>query len=462
MNSPRGIILIQSDQHRYDCMAHTGHPLVKTPNLDRLAKEGLSFNNAFCTSPMCVPTRTSQLCGQWTQQHGTLANFDCESPKFLSREKIVFPYSLKQKNISLDFVGRWHVHPDLLPTDFGFDSFVSYRDYHNYRKKIGVEPYPIENGFFGNIDPYISPEQSRPHWLTDLFIEKLRNRVNNNKPFYINLDLHEPHLPNIVPEPYNSMYPPEKIKPWGNFSDELENKPFIQKQQLRTWEVENWTWNDWAPIIGRYLGDISLLDKQIGRIFDELDSLGVADDILIIYTADHGDMCGSHRMVDKHFVMYDEVVHVPLIMRWPKVIKPNSVHSGFVSNAIDLAATFCDVMNAEIPKSFSGISLKPVIFGENYPARNDIFCCYNGNQFGQYSQRMVRNNKWKYVWNATSIDELYDLENDKFELNNLAQNLNYKKILAEMRLRLWEWMKQTDDRLQNFWIENQLLKGNKI
>jgi len=462
MKLPRGIILIQSDQHRYDCMGHTGHPLVKTPNLDRLASEGLSFENAFCTSPMCVPTRTSQLCGQWTQQHGTLANFDCESPKFLSPDKPNFPKALKKENISLDFVGRWHVHPELKPTDFGFDTFLSDGEYHNYRKKIGVKPLPIENGFIGNADPYITPEQSRLHWSADRLIEKLRLRVKNGKPFYMNMDTHEPHLPNVVPEPYNSMYPPEKIKPWGSFSDSLENKPYIQRQQLKTWEVDDWTWENWAPIVGRYLGDISLLDAQVGRILDELESLGVADDVLVIYTADHGDMCGGHRMMDKHFVMYDDVVHIPLIMRWPNGIKAGVTHSGYVSNAIDLASTFCDVMGAEIPKTFSGKSLKPVISGDNTPVRNDIFCCYNGNQFGQYSQRMLRNEKWKYVWNPTSIDELYDSENDKFELNNLSQDDRCKETLSKMRKRLWEWMVETNDRLQSFWIQNQLLKNKKV
>ncbi len=462
MPSPLGIILIQTDQHRYDCMAHTGHPFLKTPNLDRLAAEGLSFENTFCTSPMCVPTRTSQLCGQWTQQHGTLANFDCESPYFLSPDKPNFPKALKRKDVSLDFVGRWHVHPELIPTDFGFDTYVANSEYHNYRKEIGVKPFPIENGFIGNVDPYITPDQSRVHWSADQLIEKLRLRVKSGKPFYMNMDTHEPHLPNIVPEPYNSMYPPEKIKPWGSFSDSLENKPYIQQQQLKSWEVDEWTWENWAPIVGRYLGDISLLDAQIGRILNELESLGVADDVLIIYTTDHGDMCGGHRMMDKHFVMYEDVVHIPLIMRWPKVIKAGSVHTGFVSNAIDLAATFCDVMNAEIPETFSGKSLKPVIFGDETPIRNDIFCSYNGNQFGQYSQRMLRNEKWKYVWNATSRDELYNLENDKFELNNLAQDSSCKGIISEMRKRLWEWMVETDDRLQSFWIQNQLLKNKKI
>ena len=462
MPSPLGIILIQSDQHRYDCMAHTGHPLIQTPNLDRMAAEGLLFENAYCTSPLCVPTRTSLLCGQWTQQHGTLANYDCEAPIFLSPEKPNFPKALKNKNLSLDFVGRWHVHPELTPLDFGFDSFSPDWEYNNYRKEIGVNPWPVDNAFFGNVDPYITPEQSRLHWATDILIEKIRSRVKSGLPFYISLDTLEPHLPNIVPEPYNSMYPSENINPWGGFNESFVNKPYIQKQQLRSWNVENWSWKDWAPIVGRYLGDISLLDTQIGRILNELKSLGIDDDVLMIYTSDLGDMCGSHRMVDKHFVMYDDVMKIPLIMRWPKVIKQGAVHSGYISNAIDLAATFCDVMDAELPDTFSGKSLKSVIFGDNSPVRNDIFSSYNGNQFGQYSQRMLRNDRWKYIWNATAEDELYDLENDRFELINLAADTRYDNIISSMRKRLWVWMEETDDRLRSFWIQNQLLKNLKV
>ncbi len=121
----------------------------------------------------------------------------------------------------------------------------------------------------------------------------------------------EPHLPNVIPEPYASLYPPAQVPPWPSFSDPLAGKPYIQRQQRVNWGVEGWTWDQWAPTVARYLGEITLLDAQVGRLLAQLDALGLADDTVVIYTSDHGDLCGGHGMVDKHYVMYDDVMRVP-------------------------------------------------------------------------------------------------------------------------------------------------------
>lgn len=145
----------------------------------------------------------------------------------------------------------------------------------------------------------------------------MEKAATSEQPFFIRWNPSELHLPNIVPEPYFSMYPPETIPPWPSYPDPLVGKPYAQAQQLRTWKLEDWDWNKWAGLVSRYLGEISLLDNQIGRVLAKLEEMNVADNTLVIYTTDHGDMCGGHGMIDKHFVMYDDVVHVPLIMRWP-------------------------------------------------------------------------------------------------------------------------------------------------
>ncbi len=459
---PLGIIFIEADQHRYDCMGISGHPLVKTPNMDRLADEGMLFKNAYTPCPLCVPARTSYLSGQWPQQHGTLCNFDGESFKALDTDATVFPRLLADTGMTFDFFGRWHVSNQAEPTDYGFDTFLSDGEYYNWRNEQQIPPAPRDNKWFGNADPYIKPEESKLAWICDHVIEKLRERARAKRPFYINMDTMEPHLPNVVPEPYNSLYPPEEIEPWGSFTDSFKNKPYIQEQQLRTWGIENFTWEDWAPIVSRYLGEISLLDAQIGRILDELDNLGIADDVLVIYTADHGDMVGGHRMIDKHYIMYQDVCQVPLIMRWPNGIKAGSCHEGFVSNAIDLPTTYLDLYDIDKPESFSGLSLLPAMSGDTQPVREDIFCSWNGNQFGQFSQRMLFDGKWKYIWNATARDELYNLEDDPYELENLAADKKFSNKISNLRQRLYCWMEETGDRLTNNWIKTQLLEGRKL
>jgi len=303
------------------------------------------------------------------------------------------------------------------------------------------------------------PEQSRLGWGADLLIGMIEACARDEAPFFLRWDPTEPHLPNVVPESYASMYPPSDIEPWPSFGDTLDGKPYIQAQQLRTWKLDGWTWEDWAPVVGRYLGDVSLIDAQVGRVMDALHRTGLADDTLFIYTSDHGDMCGSHGMVDKHFIMYDDVVRVPLIARWPAVIRPGRICDAFVSHSIDLASTFCEVAGVPVPDTFRGKSLMPLFEGAEDLGREDIFATYHGNQFGLFSQRMVRDRRWKYVWNVTAEDELYDLESDPAELRNLAAAPEYSAILGELRERTVAWMEATNDPLLNQWTRPQLLEG---
>ncbi|MCP4378225.1 MAG: DUF4976 domain-containing protein, partial [bacterium] len=160
-----------------------------------------------------------------------------------------------------------------------------------------------------------------------------------------------------------------------------------------------------------------------------------------------------------HFIMYDDVVRVPMIMRWPGRIAPGSRCEAFVSHEIDLATTFCEVAEAGVPDTFQGQSLLPLMQGEQDSGQQDIFSMYHGNQFGLYSQRMVRDRRWKYIWNATAEDELYDLETDPGELRNLATHSACAGTVKQFRRRMVEWMEATSDPLLNPWIKPQLLEG---
>ncbi len=456
---PSNIVLIHSDQHRYDCVGANGHPLVRTPNLDRLASEGVNFSHAFCPIPLCMPTRASMLCGQWPTEHLQIANTDTEAPRPLRAGLPTFSQLLRDAGYHLGYVGKWHVDPERDPLEFGFCEYVPEWHYARWRREAGLPDRPRTNRWFGEVDPHIEPEQSKLAWGADRLIGMLESCSEEDGPFFLRWDPSEPHLPNVLPEPYASMYPPGRIEPWSGFADTFEGKPYIQAQQLRTWGIADWTWDDWAPIVSRYLGEISLLDAQVGRVMDALDGLGLAQDTLLIYTADHGDMCGSHRMVDKHYVMYDDVVRVPLIATWPTSAPAGRVCDAFVSSAIDLASTFCELGGVAIPDTFRGQSLVPLLRGETSNGREDIFATYHGNQFGLYSQRMVRDRRWKYVWNATAEDELYDLDSDPAELRNLATAPAASAELARLRRRLVEWMEATNDRLLNQWTRPQILEG---
>jgi arylsulfatase A-like enzyme len=290
------------------------------------------------------------------------------------------------------------------------------------------------------------------------WIEKTREEPD---PFFIRWHTMEPHLPCHPPEPHASMYDPKSIPAWPGFADGLENKPHIHRQMRKNWQVEGWTWEQWAPSVARYLGVVTLLDEQIGRVLEALDQLGIADNTLVIYSSDHGDMCGSHGMVDKHYIMYDDVTRVPMMVRWPGVVRPGLVVDDFVSNAVDLPSTILEAAGAAIPETFQGKSLLPALKGESGTGREDIFASYHGNQFGAFSQRMVRDRRYKYVWNATDRDEFYDLERDPGELVNRIDEADIQAELARLRKRMSVWMGEIGDPLHNPFVIRQLEQGAK-
>lgn len=475
---PPNILLIHSDQHRADCLGVNGHPFVQTPNLDRLARQGCNFRYAYTPSPICTPARTSLLTGLWPQQHGSITNSDAEAGKPLNPQLATFSQALQQAGYFLAHIGKWGLDARLTPLDFGFDRYIAEKEYTSWRKEQELPPRPNTNRWFGEVDPAITPEESSLAWGADRTIEQLQQAASGDRPFFIRWDPSEPHLPNVVPEPYASMYPPASIPPWQTFPDPMPGKPYIQRQQKLTWGIDQWTWEDWAPIVGRYLGEISLLDAQIGRVLAELERLGMADNTLVIYTCDHGDLCGGHGLIDKHYVMYEELVRVPLILRWHGRIAAGQTCDDFVSSAIDLASTICSAAGVECPQGFMGQSLlNPSLtlpkqgqepsqdqsFRTPHSAfRTSIFSTYHGNQFGLYSQRMVRNRRWKYIWNATDVDELYDLQSDPAELINRASDPTFAEELRGLRHELVKWMESTSDKLLNVWTRRQLLEGLKL
>ena len=459
---PPNILLIHVDQHRHDCLGVDGHPAAHTPHLDRLAAEGVNFTHAFCPIPICMPARTSLLTGVYATQHGCLANRGTEGYRPMDPQLPTFSQALKAGGYWLGYVGKWEVGTPAAPQEFGFDEYVADKGYLTWRREQGLPPLPTKNGWFGEVDPGVTPDQSALGWGADHTIRLLKQAAARQEPFFIRWDPNEPHLPNVLPEPFASLVAPDAVPPWPSFPDALVGKPYIQRQQLRTWGLEGWGWKEWAPIVARYLGEVALIDHQVGRVLHALDELGLAERTLVVYTSDHGDLCGGHGMIDKHYVMYDDVVRVPLLLRWPGHLPAGRTVDTLVTAALDLAVTFCAAAGLPQPATFQGRSLLPLAAGVEDTGRDAIFATYHGNQFGLYSQRMVRTQRWKYVWNATAEDELYDLAHDPGELTNLAVDAGYADELRQLRARLVAWMTETSDPLLNIWTRRQLSEGRKM
>jgi arylsulfatase A-like enzyme len=261
------------------------------------------------------------------------------------------------------------------------------------------------------------------------------------------------------------MYDKNKIKPWASFGDTFENKPYIHKQMVMNWGNDGKTWDDWAGTAAIYYGMISQIDDSTGIILDALESSGRADETMVIFTSDHGDTCGGHGMFDKHYTLYDDVCRVPLIVRYPRPGgKGGLVCNDFVSNMLDIAPTIEELCGIEPRNVRHGISLVPLLKGEAQPERDGFaVSSSNGQQFGFFCNRSIRDGRWRYVWNLTDIDELYDHENDEGEMINLAGDPKYSDVLKDLRIKLHRKLTGYGDPFAaGGWVSRQLTEGRKI
>ena len=460
------ILMIVADQHRWDCVGAAGRYPVHTPNLDALASDGVWFDSAFTPIPLCTPARQSLLTGRRPEQAGGLWNYDI-GPAIIDFQPggQVWPQLLRSSGYLNGYVGKWHVDAQRTPRDFGYDTYVPLEDYDPWRAAQGLSP--VDGDWFGGVDP--APlEQTRTHWCADRAIEFLNRAVADpGRPWHLRLDLVEPHLPCQPAAVFADRYDPASVPRWSAFEDRLIGKPYIQRQQRLNWAVEDWGWGDWAPVVARYYAIISQLDDAIGRLLAALAATGQAEDTLVVYTADHGDLCGSRGMMDKHYVMYDEVVRVPLVLRWPRVLPAGRRWPCLVHNTLDLAATMRAVAGLPAASDVHGETLVDPDRPSEAPAalagREHVISTYNGQQFGLYTQRMIRTRTWKLVWNATDVDELYRLSDDPDELHNLIDDPEHSDVVADLRRRLAEELIAQGDRiLDNPWLRDQLGRSRKL
>lgn len=456
------ILFLCTDQLRYDCTGPSGSGRAQTPHVDRLASQGMWFSHAYTPIPTCCPARQSLLSGLWPDRHGGLWNYDIFLPVRLF-EAPTWTEALHDAGYRMDFIGKWHVHPTRTPLDFGYDTYLDVDAYGTWRSEQGLPDYVVPGAhWFGGHDPGPT-EASRPFWLADQAIQRLETYAISDQPWHLRLDLVEPHIPCCPTQPFLDLYADEALRPWGNFPDPLTGKPYIQHQMRLSWGLEDYTWADWQPVVHRYLAMVSQTDAALGRVLDALDRLGLTENTVVIFTSDHGDACGSHGFIDKHYVLYDEVVRVPLLIRWPDHVAANTRSDAFVVHALDVASTCCDLAGVPIPDGFQGDSLLPLLQGNTPESwRDAAYSTYNGQQFGLYNQRMIRTYDWKYIWNPTDVDELYDLTNDPSECHNRIADPACGSVLKNLRHRLLAHLQERADPIvKKPFILPQLTKGRK-
>lgn len=461
------VLLIVSDQHRLDCVGASQDYPVSTPNIDALARDGAWFGSAFTPIPLCTPARQSLLTGVRAESTGGLWNYDLGSRiSPLDPREYAWPRELHEAGYRSQYIGKWHVHPDNGPTTFGYDSWIPLEAYDEWRE----ERYPgdaLPNDWFGSVDTVPTPD-SRTHWMADRASDFITEAAATGEPWHLRVDFLEPHLPCLPSPEFAARYSADSIPEWRDFADPLTGKPYIQQQQLVNWGVDGWTWEQWAPIVARYYAIVEQLDDALGRMLATLEQSGQASETLVVYTTDHGDLGGSRGMMDKHYVMYDSVVRVPLVMRWPDRIPAGTRSDAFAYNMLDLPPTIAAAAGIAGPPRSHGTALFDDREGTLAPsasadAREHVVATYNGQQFGLFTQRMLRTREWKYVWNPTDIDELYHLSDDPEELTNLVAAPVANEVLPELRARLYHQLRVDGDSfVANDWMARQLLDGRKL
>jgi arylsulfatase A-like enzyme len=406
------IIFILTDDHRWDAMSSMGHPVVQTPNLDRLSEEGILFANAFVTTSLCSPSRASFLTGQYAHRHGVVTN---HTP--WDNRNITFLELLKQSGYETAFIGKWHMPGKGLPKLKGVDHFISFTKeggqgiYYNCPLIIdGVESE--RNG------KYITED------LTDFaikFIEKKRDH-----PFCLYLSHKAVHF---------GYRPPPHLK--GKYKNaDLKLPP----------ESDIWvTYTDNHPFVGAlfpmnilyrgYCETVASVDEQIGRVIGKLENLNILDDTVIIYAGDNGHFWGEHGLYDKRLA-YEESIRIPFIVRYPGLIKdPGRRASQMILN-IDLAPTILDIAGIRIPSYMQGESFKPILQSADVRGRNSwLYEHFPVFPIPIPGITAIRTKRYKYIeyQNDVRPKELYDLKTDPKEKNNIIDTPDGKRLSEEMK-----------------------------
>ena len=456
---PPNILFIMYDQQRYDCVSMSGMYPVKTPNLERIASKGVFFERAYTPIPVCTPARQALFTGKRPEAYGGLWNPHIVFPiKNTPSDGYLWTKAIKDAGYNTAYVGLWEADSEKSPFDYGFDTFTG----RSHINGVIAEMYPgvkYTNGYFGESNP-VPLEDSYTHLTAKFACERIESLSKRDKPWYIHIDSPEPHLPCRPSAPFDTMYDPDAIPMWGSFGETFENKPYIQKQQLINWELENRGWDDWKHTAAYYYGIVSQYDDAVGRILDALEKASETENTIIIYTTDHGDLCGGHRLIDKHCNMYEDICRVPFAVRWDGHIKP-ARYGGYVHNCLDIPPTLLSLIGLPVPDDFQGTDISEYLICGGNDGREYAVSTYNGQQFGLYCSRMICGGGYKYVWNLTDTDELYDLVTDPNELLNIIYDESKKETLADLRKKLYDELKKCEDPILR-WNGNQLLKNRKI
>lgn len=435
------VLLVVVDDLRFDDIGASGHPFSKTPNIDRLAREGARFTNMFAVTPLCSPSRANILTGLYTRRHGVLDNTERSAR---SHELQTFARQLHTAGYRTGFIGKWHMGNDPTPRP-GFDYWAAMKG-----QGEAVDPELFENGRLSRI----------PGYVTDIFTERALSFIGERgeAPFLLMLS-HKALHPNIlqqadgttvpigeggfIPAPrhkglYAGLAPPRR----GNYGAAPRGKPALERRIDGLPPLGPGTATSDDTIRDR-LRMLAAVDEGLGLLVGALESRGILDRTLIILVGDNGYFYGEHGLSEERRLAYEESIRLPLLVRYPPMVRAGSEPSG-MALTIDIAPTILDLLEAPALPTIDGRSLVPLLTSKGTPSswRRSFLIEYTTDIVFPRILKMgydaVRTPRYKYIRyrELEGMNELYDLRRDPFELKNLIGSKSSSGVRQRMEAEL--------------------------
>jgi N-acetylglucosamine-6-sulfatase len=438
------IVVILMDDLRADELRCMGHPFVETPNIDRIAREGARFRDAFVTSPLCSPSRASFLTGLYAHAHGIEDNTarDAQSHKLP-----IFPRALQAAGYETGFVGKFHMGNDDSPRP-GFDYWASFKGqgtYHDPELNVNGRSVPSKGYTTDILTEHALAFLDRGH-SGPFFLWLAHKAVHPELTQYADGTVSDPNGGKFIPaERHKNLYAGRKVPRRPNAMRPPTGKPALERKIGDLPPLGPATATDDETILNR-LRMLKAVDEGLGRMLGALERRGELDNTVLVFTSDQGYFFGEHGLNYERRLAYEESIRIPLLVRYPRLARPGSAIDGFALG-IDLAPTLLEIAGVQAAGPIDGRSLVPLLRGESRGWRTSFLIEYYSDKTMPRISRMgyvaLRTDRWKYIryQELEGMDELYDLANDPYEMKNLAGSATARQALPALNAEI--------DRLRN-------------
>lgn len=468
---PPNILLVWTDQQRNDTLPCHGNDFVQAPNLKHLGETSFVFRHALCTQPVCTPSRASILTGLWTHTHG------CVNNNIPLRPDVPVLSEMLPEAYDCAYYGKWHLG-DEIKAQRGFSDWRSiedgiYRsyysdpedlkrrsDYHHFLVREGFPPDTVDSEGCKLFSRPYAAAMAEPYTKASFLAGEAENyllsRQDQDRPFFLSVNFLEPHPP--IFGPLNGLHDPAEVPTGPAFGREPEEASKHAQRVLDTLHTEGFknhtleTESDWRRLKANYLGQVTLVDRALGRIRAALEASGEAENTIIVFTSDHGEMLGDHGMTQKG-VFYEEAVRIPLIIHVPWLSNEQIMLEGPISQ-VDLVPTLLELVGAPIPDHLQGVSRAGVLRdhadaapSEPWEGENVIISWHSVDLPHEEGRSLVTTDRWKLNLYHDDHPELFDLQNDPAELVNLAGQATHQSRIDRMHEEILAWQERFNDTL---------------